>query len=515
MKKYLLISIGLFALVLLLASCEEPAPKVAYHSPADFLDDVYKPVTDCGFGSLVKPTNLTPGGEGVVTEASPMLSWDFSGCEVSSFTINLSDSPTFGLGNIVHDDVSEYARHLAFNYDYLENCTTYYWYVRAWGYTEYRSSIASFRTDFYGNCPAVSTCTGAPSIPIPLSPSDHNLSISNPQLWWVDSDPTCVASNYHYEVSHTPDFSEIVLEGDTTLHSFEPTTPYLDQDCTFYFWRVTAEANGYSRTSDVMQFGTQFTGMCGHQICQKDEINTMTKPTLISPADGSIVTDTTPQFLWDDNLDQCWLDHFIVLVNDPENFHNSLFYWGSGSSLSWTPDYEGLNNCTYYEWKVLAYPGPENNVLEESDTWSFTTDFGNTICGFSMIPIPVEMVQEFNIGCVSASQMWAIYKFKGPVFGEYEVRIGNRTWPCELMDGTNNQLMCYGPNASQQTELPVELFLRGDEEPALMMDGITPQCVGTVVCQPPAEGCSPKNIGDVAPVYVPTHWDPTQCACVP
>jgi hypothetical protein len=513
MKKFLFLIVGL---AFLLSGCGEPAQKM--HTVADFAHDIYQPALNCGFGSLVKPTNLSPGGEGVVTEANPTLSWDFSGCDVSSFTINMAaDTPSFGLGNIIHEDVSEYTRHLAFTYDYLQDCTTYYWYIRAWGYTEYASNIASFHTDFNGTCPAVSTCTEAPSKPILVAPSQMYLSISNPQLLWIDSDPTCVAANYHYEVSRTPDFSDIVLDGDTTLHSYDPTSSYLDTDCTNYFWRVTAEANGYSITSDVMQFGTQFTGMCAHRLCGGTDVNELTKPTLISPPNGSTVTDPTPQFVWDDNLDTCWPGTFYIMVENPENFHDSLWHVSGGSTLTWTPlDAESLNNCTLYEWQVDAN-SEEGYARADSDRWSFFTDFGNTICGVSGFHIPIELVQSFDLGCVSASRMWAIYEFKGPVVGDFEVHIGSKSWPCELMEGYNNKLVCYGPLVTQQMETPVELFPVGSEEPALTEQGFTPQCVGVAICQPPAEGCSPQRASDVfgAPVYIPTHWDQNQCDCVP
>ncbi len=516
MKKYLLISIGLLALVLLFSGCDEPAKKVTFHSPADFLDELYTPAVDCGFGSLVKPTNLTPGGEGVVTDANATLSWDFSGCDVSSFTINLVDSHSFQVENIVNMNVSEYARSLVFTNDYLDDCTTYYWLVRAWGYTEYKSDVASFHTNFTGSCPPVQACTGAPPQPIAYAPSSGFISIPNPQLLWIDSQIGCKAQAYHYEVSLSPDFSDLVLEGGTTAHSYSQATGYLDMDCTNYFWRVTAIANGITRTSNVMQFGTQFTEMCGHMLCEMDQINEMTKPTLILPADGSAITDPTPQFLWDDNLDYCWPGHFELEVSEDLDFSNSLWQSVGGSQLSWTPTaYDIFSNCMKYYWKVTAYPS-EGDGYVESDIGTFYTNFGNTICALEWQgEIPVEMVRDWGLGCVSSNQMWAIYDFKGPVFGRFEVQLDGHTWPCELMEGTNNRLMCFGPLAPQQVESEVRLFLVGGEEPVLTLEGLTPQCVGVAICQPPAEGCPPIRNSRTGEVLANTHWDAGQCACVP
>ncbi len=512
MKRYILL---LIALAFILLGCQESVK--AYHSPSDFIGDSahYDPPPDCDFDSPVKPTNLTPGYEAVITDPSPDLTWDFSGCEVYSFTINLADSPSFGLGNIIHDDVLEDDRSLEIDYDYLADCTTYYWYIRAWGSTEYTSDIASFRTDFNGECPAVEICADAPSTPIAISPSSLYTEVHNPQLWWIDSDPGCVAENYHYEVATDPAFTEIVLEGDTTQHSVSPDE-FLDLDCTNYFWRVTAEANGYERTSNIIQFGTQFTGMCGHTICNGEDL---VAPTLVYPEEGVEITDSTPQFVWDYDLETCWPDHFVVEVTTEPDFTNNLWHLAYRPQLTWQTMYDGnFSNCTQYYWRVSSRTEHSETVVF-SDTGSFTTNFGNTICGLEWLgEIPVEMVKDFGLGCVSGNQMWAIYEFKGPVLGEFEARAGGRKWPCEVMQGTSNRLMCFGPLATQQTEMPVELFLAGGQSPVLTMEGLTPQCAGTVVCQPPAEGCSPQKYQPAFggnPIYTPTHWDASQCACVP
>ncbi len=514
MKKSLFLLIGLLALILLLASCDIPTKpmQAVYHSPVDFLGDQYVPVANCDFGSPVKPTNLAPGGEGVVTEPSPDLTWDFSGCEVYSFTINMSASPTFSLANILHEDVLEDERSLAIDYDYLADCSTYYWYIRAWGSTEYTSDVASFRTDFSGECPAVETCSDAPSTPSAISPASLYTEVRNPQIWWVDSNPDCVAENYHYEVATDPAFTDLVLEGDTSLHSVSPDE-FLEEDCSNYFWRVTAEANGYERTSNVVQFGTQFTGMCGHTICNASDL---VAPELVYPADGAVVTDMTPQFVWNYDLETCWPDHFVIEVTSTPDFTNNLWHSVYRPQLTWQTAYDGnFSNCTKYYWRVSSRTMPATTIVN-SDIFFFTTNFGNTICGLEWLhEIPVEMVRDWGLGCVSANQMWAIYEFKGPIIGDFEVRVGGKTWPCKLMEGTNNRLMCFGPLAPQQVESEVRLFLVGGEEPVLTQQGLTPQCVGTIVCQPPAEGCSPKNIGTVKPIYVPTHWDASQCACVP
>ncbi len=513
MKKYIFL---LIALAFILVGCDERRA-MEYHSPADFADISYHPIADCGFGSPVKPTNLAPGGEEVITDPSPDLTWDFSGCDVYSFTVNVTDEPGRYLGNIVHDDVLEDVRSFEIDEDYLEDCTTYYWYVAGWGSADYYSDVSIFRTDFDGECPPVEACTGAPPMPIPfLQAHSGPISISTPQLLWYDSEPGCEVENYHYEVSTSPDFSEIILEGDTTNHSVEPEEPYLFIDCVPYFFRVTAEANGYSRTSDILEFQPYLSGGCMYYVCSDEQL---TAPVLVFPAEGSTVTDLTPQFVWDYDFTDCRPHHFNVEVTTTPDFTYNLWHTQYYQDVTWTPNYEGnFSNCTKYYWRVTVATQGESAMVH-SDIGTFYTNFGNTICGLTDIPhIPEEMLREFGLGCVSSSKMWAIFDFLGPVFGEYEVRVGNRTWPCELMPGTNNKLVCSGALATQGMETPVELFLRGVEEPVMTQEGTTPQCAGVTICQPPAEGCSPKMMGYdplKQPIYVPTFWDSNQCACVP
>jgi hypothetical protein len=512
-KRYVFILLA-FAFALILFGCKKDM-RAAYHAPIDFRD--LTPAVNCGVGSTIKPTNLSPGGEETISDPSPDLTWDFSGCDVWMFTVNLSDEAGNYIGNVVHEHLIETENSFSSDTDYLDDCTTYYWYVIGYGSADYFSDVASFHTDFTGSCPPVEDCTGAPPLPIPIAPKSEMLEISNPQLLWVDSDPGCAVENYHYEVAHSPDFSDIILEGDTTLHSYDPTTSYLSDDCTNYFWRVTAEANGFTRTSDVVQFGTAFTGGCMHYICQGSQLE---PPVLVLPEEGTTITDPSPQFLWDYDLDTCWPDYFEVYVSKLPDLSVSLFHLNTGRKLSWTPLSDGnFSNCTKYYWAVYAIQGQRATIVP-SATGTFYTNFGDTICGLVERPnIPIEYVHDFHLGCVSGSQMWALYDFIGPVLGEYEVHIGNRVWPCMLNQGTNYELLCYGALAQAETKLPVELFLKGVDEPVLTLEDTTPFCANVVVCQPPAEGCPRIIVGyqltNKQPIYASTHWDQSQCQCVP
>jgi hypothetical protein len=512
MKRVLYVLLAI-AFALTLFGCKKDT-RAEYHAPIDFVD--LTPAPDCGYGSLVKPINLYPAHEMVVSDPNPTLMWDFEGCDIYSQTVNVSTVPDRLVGNVVHRDLLEDVRSYTVESGRLVDCTTYYWYVGAWGSADYYSDMAIFRTDFTGSCPPREPCTGAPPLPIPISPPGLSFSISTPQLLWMDSEPGCDVENYHYEVSTSPDFSEMVLEGDTSSHSVEFEDPYIFNDCSSYFWRVTAEANGYTRRSNIKQFGQMLTGSCEYHLCTAEQL---VPPILLLPEEGSIITDPTPQFVWNYDFSICLPHHFNLEVSSTPDFAHVLWHTNYHENVSWIPQYEGnLSNCAKYYWRVTVRTEGEVGAVS-SEIGTFYTDFGHTICGLIDRPdIPIEFVHDFGLGCVSGNQMWAIYDFLGPILGEYEVHVGNRIWPCSLMQGTNNELFCYGALAPAETELPVELFLKGLNEPVLTLEDTTPYCANVVVCQPPAEGCPRILVGytqNQTPIYASTHWDQSQCQCVP
>ncbi len=515
MKKFLFIII-VFAF--LLSGCEEPT-KYPDNSPNVLLAKNYVAPPTCGEGSQIKPTNLTPDNNAALNADSVDLTWDFEGCEIYSFNIYVSTNPNLNyFGAAVWDQLPETEHSYTVDLTGLKLCTPYYWKVAANGAETYESNIASFIID-PGTCPSPTTCEYGISTPQLVSPISYDANETfgpNPQLVWSSFD-TCLPANYHYEVSRTPDFSHIVFEGDTLGQVVSPSEPYLTEDCSTYFWRVITELNGTSWSSLIGQFRTDFGDGCESSICSAEQL---TAPTIIQPADNSVVTTMYLYFMWNYDNAACQPGYFMLELDDDPAFQSPTLLDSGVEQYSildddfWFDFY--MSNCRAYYWRVTAYTEDGQSSVQ-SEISSFIYNTGHAVCAFAgnTGQAPVEVLNDLSLGCVSGSQMWVLYDFKGPVCGDFEVHIGNRTWPCEFVKGSINQLICFGPLASQQTELPVELFMVGGEEPILTREGTTPQCAGAVTCQPPAEGCSPQNIGIITPMYVPTHWDGSRCACVP
>ncbi len=97
------------------------------------------------------------------------------------------------------------------------------------------------------------TCTANQLVkPTNLTPWDTTVTSTNPALAWQFT-PDCEVENFHFEVSTDPLMNHPNLTGDTHNHYLGFATPieYLDEDCTAYYWRVTAEADGASSPSNV------------------------------------------------------------------------------------------------------------------------------------------------------------------------------------------------------------------------------------------------------------------------
>ncbi len=526
MKKYIFLIVLLSLLLIGCGESVKTSPEEEfYESPKVLLNVNYVAPPSCGEYSQVKPTNLAP--QGIISDINPnpTFTWDFEGCDVYTFDFNLDTNPrvTGYWWPQIMETVDGMERSFTPTDADLEPCVTYYYKVNGNGAEIYRSDITSFMIDD-GTCPQIETCTYGTSFPYLVRPyfvsSNPQKSGPNPQLVW-GIDDYCKADNFHYEVSQVYDFSQIIIEGDTPETMVSPSEPYLE-DCSDYLWRVTSEANGYSRTSEIGSIQTDFgLGNCEKPLCSADQL---IAPELIQPLDHSVITMMNIFFLWKNN-GSCQPESYIIEIDSDPGFEDPIIVSNKNAHPSYLlsePTWIdwSFSNCQPYYWRVTAF-SEDGQTSVISDTRVFLYNAGDAICPFWDYQgiEPVELVNNFSLGCVSSSQMWALYDFKGPVCGNFEVHIGNRTWPCELVKGSINQLMCFGALASQQTELPVQLFLVGGLEPVLVQDGTTPQCSGAVGnCQQPAEGCVPIKTVDVfggPPIYTPTHWDAVQCACVP
>jgi len=104
-----------------------------------------------------------------------------------------------------------------------------------------------------------------------------------------------------------------------------------------------------------------------HKACYVDEqCDIPSAPTLVSPANNSVIYDTTPLFDWNTASNSVWYE---VLYSPNQDFSNSVSLFDTGTStLPNTP----LNHDTYY-WKVRGKNtnGGCNVFGNWSNTWSF------------------------------------------------------------------------------------------------------------------------------------------------
>ncbi len=497
MKKFIFITIAFLFLILLLG-CELP---------------------ECDEESIIKPDLVSPTGEIIISDPSPDLVWAYNGlCRVSGFTVTVGTGVNPFDGGVFHDDFPGDVTTATTDLDYLDDCTTYHWEVVTWAPSTYdeRSDIGTFKTDFTGSCPPVESCEGAPAKPTLHLIDGYS---DSPQLLWEPGNPYCAVENYHYEVADSALFTNILLEGDTTATSVAFNTPYLPDDCQYYFYRVIAEANGESTPSDIGIRHTSFTGGCMFMGCYDAQI---VAPVLVEPQEDEVVTEARPQFVWHYNTDVCTPHGWEIYVSELPDLSYSLFHYTWTGNTSWVPMSDILQDCTDYYWAVYAISEGRDTVVP-SDTGHFSTDFFG-VCPIELnthLPDFLEQIPlhlpNFGLGCVSSSQMWALFEFDVPIKGNFEVRLGNLKWPCELMQGFDNKLLCFGPLAGEGRMSQVQLFDLDNNQLVLAQQGTTPFCHQAQVCQPPAEGCSPIVTYDVQKnrIYIPTFWDSTRCECVP
>lgn len=123
----------------------------------------------CAADAFVAPNLLYPANSAVITDSWPELIWDYpQDCTPEEYLINLSTTADFSdtsLGDWTTTG-SPFPRWLI--WPPLDDCTTYYWKVRALnGDTPGpASSTFSFRTDLTGACQPTIIWTIMPPLPL-------------------------------------------------------------------------------------------------------------------------------------------------------------------------------------------------------------------------------------------------------------------------------------------------------------------------------------------------------------
>jgi hypothetical protein len=408
---------------------------------------------------------------------------------------------------------------------FLEDCETYFWRVTAQAAAgNATSNIIQFWTDFEGTCPKVPECSEdaleAPSLVLP-----ENYSIvttPNPELVYQFNTPDCAPESSEFWVSEDPSFSTYAIHGagdyDTATYPdamiFGTGIEFLD-DCTTYYWKVEVRIGDTTLSSPVGVFGTDFSGTCRRMpMCTGDQLAT---PVQLSPIGGEVVNSDAPALIARFDLPDCAPETTEWWVSSSSDLSSPVIY-GRGNYISlafpdmsiFQPTSPYLEDCDTYYWKVRISAGGTylDSVVED-----FRADFAH-----ECFPVPdlgrdfsdLYHLRDFNIGCIDPDSMFATFVFEEPIQGNYEAHIGTlRVWPCSLLQGHENALICSGQAVSQGVDVQVDLFSLDTQAVVLSQIGFSALCEEATqappeACQPPANGCTGNT----------QYWCQQLCMCV-
>ena len=192
--------------------------------------------------------------------------------------------------------------------------------------------------------------------------------IQDPPMWAVVDSLTPTLS-WAYSGDCTPEKYLVKLYfiggegGGNTGDSSTEWTPMLPLDpATEYAWTVQPMVGSSMGPIDGRSYF--FTGpMC--------ETADLVAPDLVEPADGAIINDDYPSFLWD-YPDPCLPEGYRIDLSTDPSFDDTSLSGGTGNpSTRWGPG-EHLDDCTQYYWRVA----PINDITlgPFSGTYAFFVD---------------------------------------------------------------------------------------------------------------------------------------------
>lgn len=287
--------------------------------------------TPPGVPTLVSPTNGS-----TVADLTPTFDWN-DVTDADSYTILVDNASNFSSPEINQTVASS-------TYTPGSNLAagTYYWKVLA---TNSSGSSA------YSGAWSVTLTTPLPlpSVPTLISPADGStVEDLTPTFDWNDA---ANATSYHIQIATKSNMTGLVVDTDVATSTY---TPPSNMAVDVYYWRVLAtNATGSS----------SYTGVW--------DVNVIAPPpppgapTLISPANGSGTTDTTPSFDWSDVASA--LD-YEILVDNNSDFSSPVINQ-TGLTVSGYTAVSALTNGTYY-WKVRGTNASGAGTYSAS--WSFS-----------------------------------------------------------------------------------------------------------------------------------------------
>lgn len=514
MKKYGFFIAALIVFVVL-NSCTTLSPIVDH--------DVRSRVVDCIPGLVNPPIPISPLNT-TITETEPIrFAWSYDptpGCGVDGFTLEIRED-FLAMGGLASWILPAGIRSVEVDPSFLADCHKYYWIISATGSGETTlSDPAIFYTNFLSTCPAWVSCatTGLAFRYSNFYPWNmYTINTLNPPMLWDMYEPYCAVNDYHLEVSTTPFFTDAILSRDTTEQAFLSEENFLE-DCQLYFWRIVARSGEMEQQSNILHFETDLgyrPGMgkaCPRTMCSTAYIPDVIR--LVSPAEDATVNTLHPQLLWYYDYSACIPSDIQITISESPTLVPVAFTmtdsWGD-HFIDYTSYISFLEDCKTYYWQLKAstelavLPGelPYAEVL--SPIGMFHTDVRGT-CSTSG-GTGKAIFKGLSLGCITLDTQFAFLDFDGPIQGDFEVRIKNKTWPCYSESNTPNRLICSGKAVEAGIMAYVELWDKTGNELVLKEQVTTPNCqeeIKPTACQTPDKPCNPQ---------FNCAFDTTSCRC--
>ena len=340
----------------------------------------------CDAGSLLQPDLISPDWWEVVDGSAAMLEWDYpDSCEPEEYEIILSQYRDYSViehTQMVPGDTTTWTA------TGLDPAEEYFWRVRAKvgsTYGGYSGQLRSFFTLPF--CSAGDLI--APYPQFPLSHGMYDNDYDSFEWLWVEND--CIPESYRIEVSRDENFIDDEYNGATGNPSTRWGLGSAPPPATKMWWRVSAYADGtWGPTGTEHFFYTA-------PACEGTD---MVAPTLVSPADGAVVTAADQVLEWSWPPLSCVPDDYHVLVAEDPAF-TILFDDHIGTAANWTlyGHLDPFVDCQTYYWRVAMHHEGFDGTY--SPTWSFTVDLTGT-CGLSGMP----GMSKGNFFCRAGTYEW-------------------------------------------------------------------------------------------------------------
>jgi hypothetical protein len=313
---------------------------------------------------------ISPDWREVVDGGTAVLDWDYpDSCQPDEYEVILSQYRDY---SVIEHTLTVPGNTTTLTAPGLDPAEEYWWRVRAKvgsTFGDYSNELRSFFTLPF--CSASDLI--APYPQFPLSHGMYDNSYDSFEWYWPLND--CIPESYRIEVSRDENFVDDEYNGATGSPGTRWGLGSAPPPATKMWWRVSAYSDGtWGPTGTEHFFYTE-------PACEGVD---MVAPTLVSPADGSVVTATDQVLEWSWPPLSCVPDDYHVQVAEDPAF-TILFDDHVGTAANWTlyGHQDPFVDCQTYYWRVAMVHDGVDGVF--SPTWSLTVDLNGT-CGLSGIP---------------------------------------------------------------------------------------------------------------------------------